>query len=332
LWTRGCQTQTHAQTLITVDRPLPGSVFFHQEKYMSFVKTLPEALAAAAAQLEGIGNSFTTESSAAAGSTTDVAPAASDEVSAMQAGVFSTYGQLYQTVSAQATAIHQQFVNLLNQSSGSYGETEAANQAAAGANSLSSAASSAATSAQPTDPIEWLATQINNATTALSNSPLNSNIANLGNIQVGNWASAASDLIGMGGGGLLTALAGPSTAGADLGGLGAGLAGTVGPSAAGAAGAAGAAPVLAGVGQGASIGALSVPPSWAAGVPASSGPVTLAAQTWTSPGVTAGGMPSGIAGMPAVANGGRGGMGGFGAPRYGVKPKVMPLLPKPTVT
>jgi hypothetical protein len=43
-------------------------------------------------------------------------------------------------------------------------------------------------------------------------------------------------------------------------------------------------------------------------------------------------MSPGIAGMPAVANGGRGGMGGFGAPRYGVKPKVMPLLPKPTVT
>ena len=44
-------------------------------------------------------------------------PAASDEVSALQAGVFSTYGQLYQTVSAEAQAIHQQFVNLLQSSS-----------------------------------------------------------------------------------------------------------------------------------------------------------------------------------------------------------------------
>jgi hypothetical protein len=33
------------------------------------------------------------------------------------------------------------------------------------------------------------------------------------------------------------------------------------------------------------------------------------------------------AGMPSVASAGRGGMG-LGAPRYGVKPKVMP---KPTV-
>jgi hypothetical protein len=42
-------------------------------------------------------------------------------------------------------------------------------------------------------------------------------------------------------------------------------------------------------------------------------------------------MGPGIAGMPAVANGGRGGSS-FGAPRYGVKPKVMPTIPKPTVT
>jgi hypothetical protein len=37
-----------------------------------------------------------------------------------------------------------------------------------------------------------------------------------------------------------------------------------------------------------------------------------------------------MAGMPAVANGGRGGGSSFGAPRYGVKPKVMPSIPKPT--
>jgi hypothetical protein len=42
-------------------------------------------------------------------------------------------------------------------------------------------------------------------------------------------------------------------------------------------------------------------------------------------------MTNGIAGMPAVANGGRGGSS-FGAPRYGVKPKVMPAVPKPTIT
>src|ERR1700738_1140136 len=110
--------------------PTPlGPTAFHQERYMSYVSTAPAAIAAAATQLEGIGNSFAAESAAAAAPTTAVAPAASDEVSALQAGVFSTYGQLYQTVSAEAQAINQQFVSLLQSSSGYYADTEAAQAA-----------------------------------------------------------------------------------------------------------------------------------------------------------------------------------------------------------
>ena len=308
---------------------------------MAFVNTQPAAIAAAATQLEGIGNSFAAESAGAATSTTDVVPAASDEVSILQAGVFSTYGQLYQSVSAQAQAIHQQFVQLLNQSSGSYQETEAANQAGAAANSLSNATSGASSAAgtAATNPIDSLADFINGVSSALSGSFFGSNIGNLTNVQVGNWASAGSDLIGLGGGGLLTAMAGPATAGSDIGGLGSALAGNVAPAAGmriggmGGAGAMGAAPVLAAAGQGSSIGALSVPPTWAGGpgIPAASTPVTLASQSWASPPPATGGMSNGIAGMPAVANGGRGGSS-FGAPRYGVKPKVMPAVPKPTIT
>jgi PPE-repeat protein len=156
--------------------------------------------------------------------------------------------------------------------------------------------------------------------------------------EVGNFTSAESDLIGMGGGGLMTALAGPSTASADFGGLGSALASDVSPAAAvggaGGLGGAGAAPVLAAAGGGSSIGQLSVPPSWAggAGIPAASTPVTLASQSWTgAPGGVSTGSPGTMAGMPAVANGGRGGSS-FGAPRYGVKPKVMPSIPKPTLT
>jgi hypothetical protein len=304
---------------------------------MSFVNTAPAAIAAAASDLQGIGNSFASESAGAASSTTDVVPAASDEVSILQAGVFSTYGQLYQSVSAQAQAIHQQFVQLLNQSSSSYQETESANQAGAAANSLSGATQNATSAAaKPADAISTLTGWISSLNSALTGSMLNSNIVNLGNIQVGNWASAGSDLIGLGGGGLLTALAGPSTASADLGGLGSALAGNVAPAAglgAVGAGGIGAAPVLAAAGGGSSIGALSVPPSWAggAGIPAASTPVTLASQSWTTAAPTTGGMGPGIAGMPAVANGGRGGSS-FGAPRYGVKPKVMPSIPRPTIT
>ena len=108
---------------------------------MSFVNTQPAAIAAAAAQIEGIGNSFAAESSALRASTTDVAPAAADEVSTLQAGVFSTYGQLYQSVSAQAQAIHQQFVQLLNRELRLLPRDEAANQAGAAANALSNATS-----------------------------------------------------------------------------------------------------------------------------------------------------------------------------------------------
>jgi PE family/PPE-SVP subfamily C-terminal region len=307
---------------------------------MAFVNTQPAAIAAAAQQLEGIFNSFSAESAGAAASTTDVIPAASDEVSILQAGVFSTYGQLYQTVSAQAQAIQAQFNQLLGQTSGSYQDTESANQAGAAANALSNGAGNATSAAaQPADAFDDLVNGINNFNSFMTDptnifGQLSSNIGNLVNINIGNWASAGSDLIGLGGGGLLTALAGPATAGADIGGLGSALAGNVAPAGLGGAGAMGAAPILASAGGGSSIGALSVPPSWAggAGIPAAGGaPVTLASQTFGTGAPATGGMTNGIAGMPAVANGGRGGSS-FGAPRYGVKPKVMPLIPKPTLT
>lgn len=97
---------------------------------MSFVTTQPEALAAAASSLEGIGAAMTARNAAAAGPTTGVVPAAADEVSALTAAQFAAHGQLYQAVSAQATAIHEMFVKTLSTSAGSYAATEAANAAA----------------------------------------------------------------------------------------------------------------------------------------------------------------------------------------------------------
>jgi len=298
---------------------------------MAFVTTVPAAIAAAAAQLEAIATSFTAESSAAATPTTSLAPAAADEVSTLQAGVFSTYGQLYQEASAKAATIQQQFYTLLNSTSGTYQDTESANQIGAAANALSGSGSSAAASPAASP----IAGGISALATFLGSSSLfNSALFGVPLDEVGNFTSGYSDLIGMGGGGLLTALAGPSTASAtsDFGGLGTALAGDVGPAGAAPLGGVGAAPVLAAAGSGSSLGQLSVPPSWAggAGIPSASAPVTLASQSWAAgaPGGMSTGSPSGIAGMPAVANGGRGGSS-FGAPRYGVKPKVMPSIPKP---
>ncbi|GBG38866.1 PE family protein [Mycobacterium montefiorense] len=99
---------------------------------MSFVTTQPEALAAAAGTLTGIGSALSAQNAAAAAPTTGVVPAAADEVSALTAAQFAAHAHMYQAVSAQATAIHEQFVNTLSTSSGSYAATEAANAAAAG--------------------------------------------------------------------------------------------------------------------------------------------------------------------------------------------------------
>ncbi|MBV8860464.1 MAG: PE family protein [Mycobacterium sp.] len=99
---------------------------------MSFVTTQPEALNSAATTLGGIGSSLSAQNSAVAAPTTGVVPAAADEVSALTAAQFAAHAQLYQAVAAQATAIHEQFVNTLTTSASSYGATEAANAAAAG--------------------------------------------------------------------------------------------------------------------------------------------------------------------------------------------------------
>ncbi len=99
---------------------------------MSFVTTQPEALAAAAGSLQGIGSARSAQNAAAAAPTTGVVPAAADEVSALTAAQFAAHAQMYQAVSAQAAAIHEQFVNTLGISAASYGLTEAANAASAG--------------------------------------------------------------------------------------------------------------------------------------------------------------------------------------------------------
>jgi hypothetical protein len=98
---------------------------------MSFVTTQPEELTAAAGTLQSLGAGMDAGNAAAAAPTTGVVPAAADEVSALTAAQFSTHGELYQAISAQAAAIHQMFVNTLGVSAGSYAAAEAANAAAA---------------------------------------------------------------------------------------------------------------------------------------------------------------------------------------------------------
>jgi hypothetical protein len=277
---------------------------------MSFVTTQPEALTAAASALEHLGTALAAEDAAAAPATAGVTPAAADEVSALQAAQFSAYGTWYQQVSAQAKAVHQQLVNNLTSNAGSYGDTEAANQVAAASTSASGALSGA-TSAQgggTGDP---------SASFATFGTPFN---------WFQNVGAAASDFISLGQGQFLPGAVSwdPTAPGAEAAPF-IPTAPAVTRAATGAVGS----PVLAGVGQASSLGQLSVPPGWAAaGVPAAtSSSATLAGAGWTSPAPHAAPVTAMPAGMPSMSSAGRAGHA-FGAPRYGVKPTVMP---KPAV-
>lgn len=99
---------------------------------MSFVTAEPEMLAAAAGSLAGIGESMNAGTAAAAGPTTGVVPPASDLVSALAAAQFAAHAEMFQAVSAQAAAIHQQLVSTLGTNAASYAAAEAANAASAG--------------------------------------------------------------------------------------------------------------------------------------------------------------------------------------------------------
>ncbi|HEU4360817.1 MAG TPA: PPE family protein [Mycobacterium sp.] len=84
----------------------------------------------------------------------------------------------------------------------------------------------------------------------------------------------------------------------------------------------GGAPVLASVGQASPVGGLSVPPAWSAATPPATESATLAGAGWTAA-AEEGASVAAVPGMPPVATAGRGGYG-FGTPRYGFKPTVMP--------
>lgn len=98
---------------------------------MSFVITHPEALAAAASHLNGVGSGMAAQNIAAAAATTALLPAAADEVSALTATQFNAHAAMYQAASTRAMAIHELFVAMLGASGRTYAATEAINTVAA---------------------------------------------------------------------------------------------------------------------------------------------------------------------------------------------------------
>ena len=96
---------------------------------MLFVTAQPDTLAAAAENPAGIGSTLAAANTTAATPTMALIPAA-DEISALTATQFAAHAQIYQAVSLQAAAIHQQLVATLGAGAGSYAATESATAAA----------------------------------------------------------------------------------------------------------------------------------------------------------------------------------------------------------
>ncbi|WP_261901292.1 PE family protein, partial [Mycobacterium marinum] len=94
---------------------------------MSFTVVEPQMLTAAAADLAKIGTAIDAVSTAAAASTTNVLPAAADEVSAAIASLFGTHALAYQAIGAQAATFHDGFVQALSRAASRYAATEVAN-------------------------------------------------------------------------------------------------------------------------------------------------------------------------------------------------------------
>ncbi len=93
---------------------------------MAHVTAVPEILATAASDLEGIGSTLSAAATAAATPTTKVLAAAADEVSTAIAALFSGHAEAYQALNAEALNFHTDFVRAMTAAASSYASTEAA--------------------------------------------------------------------------------------------------------------------------------------------------------------------------------------------------------------
>lgn len=94
---------------------------------MSYQFVSPQRVAAAAADLAGIGSTISSANGVAAAATTKVLAPAADGVSTAVAALLSEHGEAYQALSAQAASLHDQIVQALTAGAESYATAEAAN-------------------------------------------------------------------------------------------------------------------------------------------------------------------------------------------------------------
>ncbi len=96
-----------------------------EDGLLSHVFTQPPAMAAAAAELAGIGTVINEAAASVAGPTTTIATAAADEVSTAIAQLFGAFGQEYQAINAQLGALYNQFTQNLAAAANAYFGDEA---------------------------------------------------------------------------------------------------------------------------------------------------------------------------------------------------------------
>src|SRR5260370_41030016 len=94
---------------------------------MSYQFVSPELVAAAAADLTGIGSTISSANGMAAAATTKVLAPAADGVSTAIAAFLSEHGEAYQALSVQAASVHDQIVQALTACAETYGAAEAVN-------------------------------------------------------------------------------------------------------------------------------------------------------------------------------------------------------------
>jgi PE family len=93
---------------------------------MSNLFEVPDAVAAAAGDLDNIGSTISQANTAAAFPTTGLVAAGADDVSLGVAQLFGAHAQDYQILSAQLEAFHQQFVQNITAGASAYANAEAA--------------------------------------------------------------------------------------------------------------------------------------------------------------------------------------------------------------
>jgi hypothetical protein len=102
---------------------------------MSNLFEVPDAVAAAAGDLDNIGSTISQANSAAAFPTTGLVAAGADDVSLGVAQLFGAHAQDYQSLSAQLEAFHQEFVQNITAGASAYANAESASVKALGSNS-----------------------------------------------------------------------------------------------------------------------------------------------------------------------------------------------------